>query len=245
MKRTDILLEVCVDDVAGLQAAIEGGADRIELCSALVAGGLTPSPGLMSLAARSSIPCYAMIRPRIGDFVYTDEEISVMEDDILFAASCGLSGVVFGASKPDGRLDAKALERLCETAGAMPRTLHRAFDLVPELAEAIEIAVACGFERILTSGRARSAIEGVADLKAAIEIAGGRISIMPGSGVNIDTVDVLLEQLDVHEWHSSCSASVTQSNIKVSDFGFAVAGMKRTDATIVRALRERLFHSMR
>ena len=240
MSRADILLEVCVDDVEGLQAAIEGGADRIELCSALAVGGLTPSPGLMSLAGRSSFPCYAMIRPRVGDFVYSADELAVMEDDILFAASCGLSGVVFGVSRTDGQLDTEAMMRLSDAVGSVPRTLHRAFDLVPDLSEAIEIAVACGFERILTSGRARSAIDGLADLKASVEIAAGRISIMPGSGVNLDTIDALLAQLNVKEVHSSCSIGAPDDNKAVADFGFSITGMKRTSADVVRAMKDRL-----
>jgi len=137
----DILLEVCVDDIAGLEAAIEGGADRIELCSALALGGLTPSPGLMSAAQRSPVPCYAMIRPRAGGFVYSAAEIDIMTNDIYFAASSGLAGVVFGASLPDGRLDAETLITLSNAIGSMPRTLHRAFDLVPDMAEAIRLDV--------------------------------------------------------------------------------------------------------
>lgn len=243
MNRADILLEVCVDDVAGLHAAIEGGADRIELCSALALGGLTPSAGLMSLAGRSPVPCYAMIRPRAGDFVYRADELAVMEDDILFAASCGISGVVFGASRPDGQLDADVLTLLSEAAGSIPKTLHRAFDLVPVLSDAIEIAVACGFERILTSGRARSAIDGLADLKTSVEMAAGRLSIMPGSGINLDTVDALLTQLDVQEVHSSCSAAIPHDDAAVAEFGFSITGMKRTDVGIVRAMKARLIRS--
>eukprot|EP01035_Chromulina_nebulosa_P053998 gene53998-biopygen38388 len=120
----DILLEVCVDDIAGLEAAIAGGADRIELCTALAIGGLTPSAGLMSAAQRSPVPCYAMIRPRSGNFVYSPAELDVMTNDIYFAASAGLAGVVFGASHLDGRLDTEALITLCNAVGTMPRTLH-------------------------------------------------------------------------------------------------------------------------
>ncbi|KAA3511441.1 copper homeostasis protein CutC [Agrobacterium rosae] len=236
----DILLEVCVDDVQGLHAAIEGGADRIELCSALAVGGLTPSAGLMSVAGQSPIPCYAMIRPRIGDFVYTADELAVLENDISFAASCGLRGVVFGANLPDGRLDRDALTRLSNAMGSMPRTLHRAFDLVPDMAEAIEIAIACGFERILTSGRAVSALDGLTDLKSAIESASGRISIMPGSGVTLETIGALLAELDLTEVHSSCSSSVDVDNPVVTAFGFSAPRVKQTNVEIVRSLKARL-----
>lgn len=236
----DILLEVCVDDVAGLEAAIEGGADRIELCSALALGGLTPSPGLMSLAGRSPVPCYAMIRPRAGDFVYTSQELAIMEEDILFAATSGISGIVFGCNHPDGRLDEAALTRLSQLVSSMPRTLHRSFDLVPDLAPAIELAVGCGFERILTAGRARTVCEGMEDLKTSIKLAAGRLSVMPGSGVNFDTIEVLLATLDVKEVHSSCSASTDTSHPSVAAFGFSLPGQKRTNADLVRKMKARL-----
>lgn len=236
----DILLEVCVDDIAGLEAAIEGGADRIELCSALALGGLTPSPGLMSAAQRSPVPCYAMIRPRAGGFVYSAAEIDIMTNDIYFAASSGLAGVVFGASLPDGRLDAETLITLSNAIGSMPRTLHRAFDLVPDMAEAIELAVECGFERILTSGRAASALRGVEDIAEAIRIADGRISIMPGAGINLDTVETLLSRLDVTEIHSSCSATGETANPQLVTLGFCGPREKRTDPDIVRAMKRRL-----
>ncbi len=236
----EILLEVCVDDVAGLEAAIQGGADRIELCSALSVGGLTPSAGLMSAAQRSRIPCYAMIRPRAGDFIYSPAELDIMTNDIYFAASAGLAGVVFGASLPDGRLDSEALITLCNAVGTMPRTLHRAFDLVPDMTEAIELAVECGFERILTSGRAASAAEGLDDIAEALRIANGRISIMPGSGVNLDTIDHILGRLAVKEVHSSCSSTVAVKDRQLVALGFSQAEVRQTDADTVRALKERL-----
>ena len=236
----DILLEVCVDDIAGLEAAIEGGADRIELCSALAVGGLTPSAGLMSAAQRSPIPCYAMIRPRAGDFIYSPAELDVMTNDIYFAASSGLAGVVFGASLADGRLDTEALITLSNAVGTMPRTLHRAFDLVPDMAEAIELAIECGFERILSSGRAASVAEGLDDLAGAIKIANGRISIMPGAGVNLDSIDAVLKRLKVKEVHSSCSSSQAVKDLQLVTLGFSEARVKQTDVGIVRALKQRL-----
>ncbi|NTJ44331.1 copper homeostasis protein CutC [Agrobacterium larrymoorei] len=233
-----MILEVCVDDIEGLNAAITGGADRIELCSALALGGLTPSAALMRKGAASSLPCYAMIRPRSGDFVYTANELSLMRDEIEFAKSCGVAGVVFGANLNDGSLDLEALAKLSRACGPLPKTLHRCFDLVPDLQAAIEIAIECGFERILTSGRAPSANQGIADIKVATEIAAGRISIMPGAGVNLQTLDNLL-QLDVLELHSSCSTS-RFSESAAKSFGFAKEDEKRTDAAIVAAMKKRL-----
>jgi copper homeostasis protein len=236
----DILLEVCVDDIAGLEAAIEGGADRIELCTALAVGGLTPSAGLMSAAQRSPIPCYAMIRPRAGDFIYSARELDIMTNDIYFAASAGLAGVVFGASLPDGRLDTEALITLSNAVGTMPRTLHRAFDLVPDMAEAIELAIECGFERILSSGRAAAAADGLADLAEAVRLADGRISIMPGAGVTLDTIDAILERVNVKEVHSSCSSVVSVKDRQLVTLGFSKDMVRQTDVAIVRALKNRL-----
>ncbi len=148
------LLEVCVGDPESLIAAIEGGADRIELCSALELGGLTPTPGLMALAARAPVPVYAMVRPRGGDFVFSSSEREAMRADIAGVRAAGLAGVVLGAS-PDGTLDGETLADLVQASAGLGTTLHRAFDLVPDIGDAVETAVALGFERILTSGRPR------------------------------------------------------------------------------------------
>jgi copper homeostasis protein len=231
-----VLLEVCVDDVAGLAAAVEGGADRIELCSALALGGLTPSFGLMEVAGTFDIPCNAIIRPRAGDFVYSEEEIDVMLADIEAARNAGLAGVVLGASLPDGRLDRLVLQTLAETAEGLDMTLHRAFDLVPNVAEAVEIAVKLGFARILTSGGARTAIEGLPGLKQAVDAARGRISIMPGSGVSSANTSEFLG-LKVRELHASCSTAIEATGGKLVDFGFQAEAARRTDAEKVRALK--------
>lgn len=230
------LLEICIDDLAGLDAAVEGGADRVELCSALALGGLTPSLGLMELAATFDIPCNAMIRPRAGDFVYSDEEIDIMLSDIAAARQAGLAGVVLGASLPDGRLDRMVLQTLAKAADGLDLTLHRAFDLVPDIAEAVEIAVKLGFSRILTSGGAKTAFEGMDGLKQAVAAADGRISIMPGSGVSAANATEFLA-LGITELHASCSAPVSASG-KVAEFGFQPENARRTDASKVLALKQ-------
>lgn len=231
-----ILLEVCVDDLAGLEAAVEGSADRIELCSALALGGLTPSLGLMEVAATFDIPCNVMIRPRAGDFVYSEEEIDLMRADIEAARGAGIAGVVLGASLPDGRLDRLVLQTLAKAAEGLDMTLHRAFDLVPDISEAVEIAVKLGFSRILTSGGAKTAIEGLPGLKLAIEAANGRVSIMPGSGVSAANASAFLA-LKVTELHASCSAPIDVAGGKVLDLGFRSETARRTDAEKVKALK--------
>ena len=230
------ILEICIDDLAGLEAAVEGGADRVELCSALALGGLTPSLGLMELAGTFDIPCNAMIRPRAGDFAYSEEEIDIMLADIEAARNAGLAGVVLGASLGDGRLDRMVLQTLVKAAEGLDLTLHRAFDLVPNIPEAVEVAAKLGFSRILTSGGAKTAIEGLDGLKQALATAKGRISIMPGSGVSADNATEFLA-LGVTELHASCSIPAEAAGGKLLDFGFQSDTARRTDAAKVRALK--------
>lgn len=239
-KNATMLLEVCVEDIKGLLQAIDGGADRIELCSALPVGGLTPSAGLMAAAAAQPVPAYAMIRPRAGSFIYSSDELDVMKADIDAARYAGLPGVVLGASLPDGRLDGETLKALVKQAEGMGRTLHRAFDLVPDIQEAVELAVKLGFERILTSGREKTAPEGVETIDHAIKVAAGRISIMPGSGVNLQSVSKLLPRLTVTEIHASCSVAEDEQDPRLLALGFAAPTSRRTDAATVRALKQRI-----
>jgi len=229
-------LEVCVDDAAGLANAVAGGADRVELCAALGIGGLTPSAGLMELAARTGVPCYPMIRPRSGDFVFTAAEVAVMRADIRAARAAGLTGVVLGASHPDGRLDAAVLATLISEAQGMDLTLHRAIDLCPDVDQAVETAIQLGFRRILSSGGARVAAEGLPRLARMIAVAAGRLSVMPGSGVSVDTWP-LLAPLGATEVHASCASALPATEGKALEFGFVSGTEKRTDRARVAALK--------
>jgi copper homeostasis protein len=208
-----IRLEVCVDNVHGLAAALAGGADRIELCSALDIGGLTPSAGLLRAASSSPVPVVAMIRPRGGDFCFDEPETQLMLSDIDAVAAAGLQGVVLGASTPDGRLDRHILERLVARATdrGLRCALHRAIDLCPDLAQATGLAVDLGFERILTSGGARSAPEGLAGLQRCFDAAAGRIAIMPGAGIHPDNVDLLRGAPPTSTWTSSATSPSSSS----------------------------------
>lgn len=232
------VLEICVDDAAGLQAAIDGGADRIELCSALALGGLTPTPGLMALASKSPVPVYAMIRPRSGDFVFSATEIEMILAEIDHVRACGLAGIVIGISQPDGRLDGAAMQQLVDHAHGLGVTLHRAFDLVPDFAEAIDTAVALGCERILTSGGARTVLEGIEALDEIVRLAAGRISIMPGSGVTAYNAAAFIVRLGVTEIHSSGSAPREPASGKIVGLGFDAATRKATDAATVATLKD-------
>jgi copper homeostasis protein len=236
-----ILLEVCVDSPDGLAAAISGGADRIELCAALETGGLTPSPGLMALAAKAPIPVYAMIRSRPGDFVYGEGDMAALLADIDAVRSAGLKGVVLGANRADGSLDGDVLARLTTRAKGLGKTLHRAFDLAgPEFPAAIDLAVELGFERILTSGSETTALKGLDAVAACFAHAGDRITIMPGSGVNLETLEVIKARLPFREIHSSCSVAADATPGKALELGFVSPRPKRTDEGIVKAMKAML-----
>lgn len=233
-----ILLEVAVDDPAGLAAAVAGGADRVELCAALDLGGLTPTAGLMRAAGGAGLPVMAMIRPRGGDFCYTEQELAVMEADIAVARAAGLAGVVLGALTPEGALDLPAMTRLCRAARGLEVTLHRAFDLTVDWRAALDLAVGLHITRILTSGHAPRAPEGRARLVEVMAEAAGRITIMPGAGISAETLPSLAA-LPLTEVHASCAAPVAQAP-EVLAMGFASPDARRTDAARVRALKEAL-----
>jgi copper homeostasis protein len=231
-----VILEVCVDGPEGLMAAVEGGADRVELCSALAVGGLTPLPVLMDLAVTLDMPAVAMIRPRPGDFVWTAAEVDQMRREVDAAQDMGAIGVVLGANLPDGRLDAEVLRRLLESVDdEREAVLHRAFDLTPDPFEALETAIALGFDRILTSGQAVRAVDALRLLSLLVDRARGRIAILPGSGITADNVGQILAALPVDEIHASCSRAIPQMPGAVR-LGFTTAERRETDAGLVRAL---------
>ena len=234
----NISVEICVDTIDGVRAARNGGATRVELCAALSEGGLTPSAGLMRAAAREAIPCYAMIRPRAGLFQFSPAEEAVLRADIAMAREAGLAGVVLGAQGPDGRLDMAMLARLTAAAGGMGTTLHRVVDVLPDLLEGVDQAVALGFERVLTSGGAAEAPEGSAQIAAMVTRAAGRLSIMAGCGLTSGNVAALVRETGVREVHAACAAALGGERA-FSDFD-PVGGRKVTDAAEVRAMVDAL-----
>ena len=233
-----VTLEVCVDTAEGLAQAVAGGADRIELCAALALGGLTPPAGLIQLAAGCGVPVVAMIRPRAGDFVWSEAEVDMMETEIAAMRAAGLHGVVLGASHPDGRLDLDVLRRLVAASAGMERVLHRAIDLTPDMGAALEEAVVLGFHRILTSGGEVTAEKGAARIAALVTQAAGRITVMPGSGVNSGNA-AALKGLGITEIHASCSAQTPVTGRAV-EMGFAPPVQRQTHADAVRALKTAL-----
>ncbi|MCW6509156.1 copper homeostasis protein CutC [Lichenifustis flavocetrariae] len=232
-------LEICVDTPDGLAIAIAAGADRIELCSSLDVGGLTPSPGLIALASDSPVPVYAMIRPRQGDFVYGTQDLAAMRADITAVRRAGLAGVVIGASRPNHSLDEQTLADLCAEAGTLGRTLHRAFDLTPSKSVALELAVALGFERILTSGGASDAPSGSDGLAALVIQARGRIAIMAGGGIRPENLTALVHRTGVAEVHASGKV-VALPPPDIVRWGFAGDRCFATSFDAIRALRAAL-----
>lgn len=232
-----VTLEICVDDPEGLEAAIAGGADRIELCSALDLGGLTPTAGLIAQAAKAPIPVYAMIRPRAGNFTFAEADITAMLAEIDAVRAAGLAGVVLGASHADGRLDGDVLGRLVRHSAGLGMTLHRAFDLVPDVDEAMELAVSLGFERILTSGGEPTALAGAERLRATHAVAAGRIGVMPGSGVKAANLDAILAIAPFAEVHSSCSGQIAGLGGRAQLLGFEEPERRVTNQAAVAELK--------
>lgn len=234
------ILEICVDTAEGADAAVAGGCDRIELTSALALGGLTPSTGQMAHAAGLAVPVFAMIRPHAGVFVFDERDTAIMLGDIEAAAEAGLAGVVLGASLADGRLDAACLKRLVGHARALrlATSLHRAFDMAPDLDEALETAIDLGFERILTSGGAPSASAGLDALARLFDRAAGRIALMPGSGIRPESIAAVVGRLPVEELHASASMPSTASSTRARALGFEPAHTRRTSSETVRQMRQ-------
>ncbi len=241
-------LEICVDDIAGLDAAVAGGADRIELCAARSLGGLTPAPSLIGAARAAPIPVHMLVRPREGGFHYTAREADMIAADMSAAAEARLAGVVIGASASDYTLDTNLLAHLVAHAATLGQgresrlslTLHRAFDLCPVLEDALDTAIALGFDRVLTSGGEPKAIDGLATLAALHHRADGRIVILAGSGIDAANAPRFLDA-GIQELHASCgtaSGSATSgAESREHRFGFTAPGRRHTDAGRVRALK--------
>ena len=236
-----ILLEVCVDSVFGFNAAIAGGADRIELCSSLAVGGLTPSPGFIAFAAKASKPSRVMIRPRVGDYVFSEDEIDVMRRDIDLVRAAGLSGVVIGASRPDWHLDENAIAKLADHARGLKLTLNRTIDMAPDPVAAVDVAVALSFDTILTSGGAIKAPDGVDAIAAMVARAKGRLEILAGSGVNAANVTALVKKTGVSAVHGSFAAPWPGAiDPKLVRFGYIAPDARETSEESVRQVKTAL-----
>ncbi|HUE55168.1 MAG TPA: copper homeostasis protein CutC [Candidatus Udaeobacter sp.] len=208
-----LFLEISVETVEGAAAAERGGADRIELCGNLPVGGVTPDALLMrSVREMVRIPIFAMIRPRAGDFVYSDAEFAEMKREIAIVKELSLDGVVLGILKMGRCVDVERTRELVEFARPLPVTFHRAFDEITELPEAVENVIQTGAKRILTSGGAKGALEGATVLFELIEAAGERIIIVPGAGISASNIRQIALRTRAREFHSGLSAALPYSS---------------------------------
>lgn len=202
------ILEICAADIGSVYAASNGGADRIELCSALSEGGLTPSAGMIEEALRvPGIKVNVLIRPRCGDFVYSEQEILTMLRDIEICRQLGVNGVVVGALTPDGNIDREACRRMAVASEGLHRTFHRAFDMCRDPELAVREIISLGFDRVLTSGQSPTALDG-AGLIGRLSQEFPEITFIAAGGINPDNVRDIMNLAGVHEVHASAKAVV-------------------------------------
>ncbi|SMO81852.1 copper homeostasis protein CutC [Fodinibius sediminis] len=218
--------EVVVYNIESALNAQEGGADRVELCDNPGGGGTTPSSGTIAVLSKElKISLFVMIRPREGDFCYSDLEFEAMKHDIRHARELGADGVVFGILSPDGSIDIERNRELAALARPLEVTCHRAFDMTKDPMAALESCIEVGFDRILTSGQQARAQQGIPLISRLVDEAGGRVSIMAGCGVNEETVEQIMEKTGVDEVHLSAE-STRESKMKFRNH--AIAGMGAT-----------------
>lgn len=197
-------IEIATADYVTTKCAVEGGADRIELCAALSDGGTTPSYGTIKKCREDfDVALFPMIRPRAGDFYYTEEEFEVMKTEITLCRDCGCDGVVFGLLTKAGGMDIDRIARLVQLSYPMEVTIHRAFDRCADPFLALEQLIKVGCQRVLTSGQQLTAPLGIALLKDLVAMASERIIIMPGSGVRKENISELHQKTGATEFHSS------------------------------------------
>lgn len=200
----DYLLEACVDSVESALAAERGGANRLELCANLMIGGTTPSPCLLREIRRvCGIRIHVLIRPRFGDFCYTDWEFSIMKEEVEMFRKLGADGVVIGILHPDGTLHTEQMKELIAAAGEMSVTLHRAFDVCADPYEALEQAKELGIHTILTSGQKENCIDGKELLGELVRRSDGKVEILAGSGVSSEIIEKLYPVVKTRSYHMS------------------------------------------
>lgn len=245
-----ILVEVCVESVAGAYAAVVGGANRIELCSSLAEGGLTPSAGLCeAVCAATQVPVFAMVRPRAGDFLYDSTEVDVMARDIEALQDAGAAGFVTGALTSDGHIDHRRMAEFVDLAAGKPVTCHRAFDMCRDAAEGLETLCDLGIPRVLTSGQKATAYDGRALIRSMVDQADGRIIVMAGCGIRDSNAERLVEVTGVSEVHLSAAGSrdsrmaFRRDGVAMGARGSDEYSLRTTEdsliARVVAALRDR------
>ena len=225
---TEPLLEITVESLAAALAAERGGADRIELCADLGHGGLTPSLATMrKLHEELEIPVLPIIRPRAGDFIYSEKEFAIMKRDIALARDVGMDGVVFGILRRDGSVDVERCAELVQWARPLEVTFHRAFDRTPDLLLALEDVIAAAATRILTAGGTSIAPEGVGLLRKLVCAAADRIVVMPGGGLEAGNIRKIAADTGAREFHSGLGSVLPYGSSNLAKFEAEIHGMKR------------------
>lgn len=241
------LIEVCVNSVESALAAQDGGADRVELCDNLFEGGTTPSAGSIALAReRLQIRLHVIIRPRGGDFLYSDLEFAIMRRDIEVAKELGADGVVLGLLTADGEIDVPRTAELAALARPLSVTFHRAFDVARDPFQALETLARMGIDRVLTSGQEESVAEGAELIADLVTRAADRLIVMPGGGFSVRNVGRIVAQTGAREIHVTGFADV-DSQMRFRNERVFMGGLLRppeynravTDAAIIRNLRRR------
>lgn len=238
-------LECCVDSVESAIAAKKGGADRIELCSALVIGGLSPSQALyQKIREQVDIPIRVLLRPRFGDFCYTDFEHEIIKEEIKSFRNLGADGIVIGTMKPDGTLNLEQMKEFIEEAQGMPVTLHRAFDMCKDPFVTLEEVRKLGISTILTSGQKNTCVDGIELLKELVEKAQGETEILIGGGVDASVIPMLAEKAKAKAYHMSGKISMeSKMCYRKQDVSMGVASVSeyeiwRTSEKRVREVRK-------
>jgi copper homeostasis protein len=204
-----VTVEVCVENTDGLVAAQRAGADRVELCASLLEGGLTPSWGMIEAAMRrATIPVHVIVRPRGGDFLYTEIEFAAMLADVTALKRLGVNGVVIGCLDADGDIDTARMRELADAARPLSVTCHRAFDMTRDFRAAVEALVSCGIDRVLTSGQRDTALDGLETIRATVAAARGRIGVMACGGLDAANVARVRDATGAPELHFAALRSV-------------------------------------
>ena len=240
-----MLLEACVDSVESAIAAERGGADRLELCSALIIGGQSPTPALFDeVRQRVNLPIRVMVRPRFGDFLYSENEFAVMLKEAETWRERGADGIVMGILKPDGELDTARMRVIVQATPNVGYTLHRAFDLCKDPYEALESAIETGFDTVLTSGQAESCIKGATLLRRLNAQAAGRATILGGAGINASVIPELYAATGITCYHASGKTRLQsrmafrREGVPMGLPGFSEFEIWQTDAENIRRIKQ-------
>jgi copper homeostasis protein len=234
--------ELCAETLDACLVAREGGADRIELCSALSEDGLTPSHALIRAAVQQSgLPVYVLLRPRGGDFVYSERELALMRDDLLHARDLGVSGFALGLLRTNGTVDVERTRELVALAAPLEVTFHRAFDVTLSLDNALEDVITTGCRRLLTSGGERDVVAGAANLAWLVERAGERIAVAAGGGLRIPNAAFVAKTTQARHFHGSARRRVEGVNTPTGEKpGPLAVGKYVVDPADIRAMIDAL-----